>query len=119
MFRVVPSIERGECLNVGVVLFARQHDGFLAMRAELDPERLAALAPDLAPEAVRPHLDALCAVAGGDRAAGPLARLSASERFGWLVAPSSTVLQPSPVHTGLTADPAATLEHLFAELVAV
>jgi len=117
ILRVVPRVERGERLNVGVVVFARQHDGFLGMRAELDEARLAALAPDLDAAAVRPHLDALCAVAAGDPAAGPLASLEPSERFGWLVAPSSTVLQPSEVHTGVTADPAATLERLFAELV--
>lgn len=115
--RVVPRVERGERLNVGVVLFARQHGGFLAMRAALDEARLAALAPDLDPAALRPHLDALCAVAAGDPAAGALARLPPSERFGWLVAPSSTVLQPSEVHTGMTDDPSATLERLFAELV--
>jgi hypothetical protein len=117
ILRVVPSVERGECLNVAVVLFARQHEGFLALRAHLDDARLAALAPGLDPASVRPHLEALGAVAAGDPAAGPLAALSPSERFGWLVAPSSTVLQPSPVHTGMTADPAATLEHLVAELV--
>lgn len=117
ILRVVPRVERGERLNVGVVLFARQHAGFLGMRAELDEARLAALAPDLDPAAVRPHLDALCAVAAGDPGAGPLAGLPPSERFGWLVAPSSTVLQPSEVHTGMTGDPAATLERLFAELV--
>lgn len=117
ILRVVPRIERGERINVGVVLFARQHGGFLGMRAELDEGRLAALAPGVDADAVRPHLDALCAVAAGDPAGGPLARLEPSERFGWLVAPSSTVLQPSEVHTGMTADPAATLDRLFAELV--
>ncbi len=117
ILRVVPRIERGERLNVGVVLFARQHGGFLGMRAALDETRLAALAPGLDAADVRPHLDALCAVAAGDPAAGPLARLEPSERFGWLVAPSSTVLQPSEVHTGMTADPAATLDRLFDELV--
>ena len=117
LLRVVPRVERGECLNAGVVLFCRPR-GFLAARVGLDEPRLAALAPDLAAALVRSHLDALARVVAGDRAGGPIAALAPSERFGWLVAPSSTVVQPSAVHTGLCADPAATLERLFARLVA-
>ena len=116
ILRVVPSVERGECLNVGVVLHCPQRR-FLGARMHLDTERLKALAPGLDPGEVRPHLDALQAVAAGDPGAGPLARLSASERFGWLAAPASTVIQPSPIHTGLTDDPQRTLEHLFRTLV--
>ncbi len=114
--RIVPCIERGERMNAGVVLFCRPRR-FLAARVALDDRRLAALAPDLAPDVVRSHLDALGSVIAGD-AAGPIAALEPSERFGWLVAPSSTVIQPSPVHTGLCADPSRTLERLFARLVA-
>ena len=114
--RVVPRIERGERFNAGVVLFCRQRD-FLDARVSLDPLRLHALAPELDESEVRAHLDAVVKVATGDPLGGPMAALPASERFGWLVAPSSTVLQPSEVHTGLTADPRATLEQLFAELV--
>jgi Protein of unknown function (DUF3037) len=114
--RVVPRIERGERFNAGVVLFCRQRD-FLDARVALDPVRLNALAPALDESEVRAHLDALVKVAEGDPLGGPMAALPPSERFGWLVAPSSTVLQPSEVHTGLTADPRATLEQLFAELV--
>lgn len=116
LLRVVPRVERGERLNVGVVLFSRQHD-FLGLRTELDETRLAALAPDADPALLRSRLATLQRVAGGDPGAGPLARLSASERFGWLVAPASSVIQPSEVHTGVTADPAATLARLFARLV--
>ena len=116
ILRVVPDVERGECVNAGVVLFCRPRQ-FLAARVELDEERVRALAPDADLEAVRGHLDALCRIAAGDRAAGPIAALPASERFHWLVAPSSTIIQPSHVHTGLTADPAAELEGLFADLV--
>jgi Protein of unknown function (DUF3037) len=116
VLRVVPSAERGEQINVGVVLFARQHQ-FLKLRVSVDEERLAALAPDLDLAAVRSRLDALCAVVEGDAEGGALAALPASERFGWLVAPSSTVLQSSEVHTGLTDDPEATLERLLATLV--
>lgn len=117
LLRVVPRVERGERLNAGVVLFCRQRD-FLALRTQLDEVRLAALAPELDPAPVRARLDALDRVAAGDAAAGALGRLEASERFGWLVAPSSTIIQPSEVHAGLTTDPAATLERLFGALVA-
>jgi hypothetical protein len=114
--RVVPRVERGEFINAGVVLFCRAKK-FLAARTELDEARLAALAPDLDPVAVRARLAAIERVARGDEACGAVARLDLSERFGWLVAPSSTVIQSSEVHTGLTDDPAATLEKLFGELV--
>jgi hypothetical protein len=115
--RVVPRIERGERFNAGVVLFCRQRD-FLAARVALNPQRLSALAPNLNADEVRGHLDAVVRVAAGDPGGGPMAALPASERFGWLVAPSSTVLQPSEVHTGLSDDPERTLEQLFEELVA-
>jgi hypothetical protein len=117
LLRVVPHIERGEQLNVGVVLFCRQHD-FLALRCRVDEPRLRALAPDLDLADLRARLDVLTRVAAGDPAAGALAQLDMSDRFGWLAAPSSTVIQPSQVHTGLTADPAATLARLFETLVA-
>jgi len=116
VLRVVPRVERGERFNAGVVLFCRRR-GFLAVRAGLDERRLAALAPDVDPERVRAHLDALARIAAGDPAGGSVAALEPSERFGWLVAPSSTIIQPSPVHTGLCDDPAAMLDRLFAELV--
>jgi hypothetical protein len=114
--RVVPSVERGEGLNAGVVLFCRQLD-FLAARVALDERRLSALAPDFSPEIVRPQLEAVVRIAAGDQDAGPIAALPPSERFGWLVAPASTIIQPSPVHTGFCEDPEATLDELFAELV--
>jgi hypothetical protein len=117
ILRVIPRVERGECLNAGVVLFSRRL-GFLAARTELDVDALAAIAPDCDPDEVRPHLDALERVAAGDPTGGPIAALPPSERFHWLTAPSSTIVQPSPVHTGLTADPAAELDHLFGQLVA-
>jgi hypothetical protein len=116
ILRVVPRVERGECFNAGVVLFCRQR-GFLGLRVGLDEGRLHALAPDVSAEEVRGHLDALARVAAGENEGGAIARLPASERFGWLVAPSSTIVQPSAVHTGLTADPEGTLAQLFAELV--
>ena len=115
--RVVPRVERGECLNAGVLLFSRRHR-FLAARVELDEAALAALCPGCDPVEVRGHLETLARVAAGEATGGPIAALEASERFHWLTAPSSTIVQTSPVHTGLTDDPAAELEHLFARLVA-
>ena len=115
VLRVVPDVERGERLNAGVVLFCRRL-GFLAARVELDEARLRALAPGCDPAAVRAALDALVAVAEG-AGDGALARMDPSDRFGWLAAPSSTIIQPSAVHTGLTTDPAADLDRLFERLV--
>ena len=114
--RVVPRVERGECLNVGVILLCRARR-FLAARMVLDERRLAALAPGLDPASLRPHLEAVERIAAGDPAAGPIARLGTAERFHWLVAPSSTMIQASEVHTGLCDDPAAELDHLVATLV--
>jgi hypothetical protein len=116
ILRVVPEVERGECVNAGVVLFCRQRR-FLEARVELDEARVRALAPDADVGAVHGHLDALVRIAHGDPGAGPIAALPASERFHWLVAPSSTIIQSSPVHTGLSEDPAAELEHLMDRLV--
>jgi hypothetical protein len=117
ILRVVPSVERGESLNVGVVLFCRQR-GFLGARVELDEARLAVLAPSVSLAEVEEHLAALVRVTEGDPAAGPIAALDQSERFGWLSAPSSTIVQPSEVHTGLCEDPEQTLDSLFERLVA-
>jgi hypothetical protein len=114
--RVMPSVERGERLNAGVVLFSRPRR-FLGARVALDDRRLAALAPDVGADEVRAHLDAIVRIADGDPAAGPIAAMSQSERFGWLVAPSSTIIQPSEVHTGLCDDPAGKLDRLFRTLV--
>lgn len=114
--RVVPHVERGEYLNAGLILFCRPRR-FLAARVHLDDPRLRALAPDCDPEDVRPHLDVLPRIAAGDRSAGPIARLAQVERFHWLVAPTSTIVQRSEIHTGLTDDPATTLMRLFQELV--
>jgi hypothetical protein len=113
---VVPRIERGERFNAGVVLFCRQR-GFLGVKVALDENRLKALAPDAPADEVRAHLEALARVARGEPDCGPIAALPQSERFGWLVAPSSTIIQPSRVHTGLAEDPEAMLDALFAELV--
>ena len=118
VIRVVPRVERGEFVNAGVVLFCRTRR-FLGARVELDRDRLAALAPDLDldVDAIQRRLDLILLVCAGDPAAGPIAQLPQAERFGWLVAPASTVVQPSPVHTGLCDDPAAALDDLFETMV--
>ena len=118
LVRVVPRVERGESLNAGVVLFCRPRR-YLAARTWLDTAALAVLAPACDPDEVQPHLHVVEAVAAGEvEAGGAVAALPQSERFHWLTAPASTIVQPSPVHTGLTDDPAAQLDHLFATLVA-
>jgi hypothetical protein len=128
ILRAVPSVERGERINVGVVLFCRQRR-FLGVRWEVDPARLAALRPqfdrvaadgtaaDGVAAGIEAHLRALARVAAGDPCGGPVAALDQSDRFGWLAAPSSTIVQPSRVHTGLCEDPDATLESLFERVV--
>jgi len=118
VYRVVPRVERGERMNVGVVVFSRPL-GYLAAKTGLDEERLRALWPELDPEAVRPHLDALERIAAGAPDAGPIARLDETARFHWLVSPSSTIIQPSAVHTGLCGEPADELDKLFERLVSV
>ena len=116
VLRLVPRVERGERMNVGVVVFCRPLD-FLAARTALDEPRAQALWADVDLDAVRAHLTAIERVAAGDPDAGPIARLDTTARFHWLVAPSSTIIQPSAVHTGRTSDPAACLDHLMTRLV--
>ncbi len=114
--RVVPHVERGESINAGVVLLCRSR-GYIGAVTFLDEARLRALAPDADIKTIRAHLDAIERVARGDPEGGPIARSSIAERFHWLVAPASTIIQPSPVHTGLTDDPATELDRLLADLV--
>ena len=116
VLRVVPRVERGEFINAGVVLYC-QADSFLGARVHLDSDRLMALDPGADLEAVRAHLEAVRSVCAGGAEAGSVGQLPLGERFGWLVAPRSTVVQPSPVHTGLTDDPEAELERLLSRMV--
>ncbi len=116
VLKVVPRVERGECINAGVVLYC-QAERFLGARVHLDPARLKALDPGADLEAVRAHLEAFRSVCAGGPEAGAVGRLPLGERFGWLVAPRSTVVQPSPVHTGLTDDAEAELERLLSRMV--
>jgi hypothetical protein len=116
LLQVVPRVERGERFNAGVVVYCRRAQ-FLRARVELDERKLAALDLDADAAELARHLEVLAQVAAGE-GDHAVARLDQSERFHWLAAPSSTSIQATPVHTGLTDDPTATLDRLFATLVA-
>lgn len=116
LIRLVPSVERGECLNVGVILFCRTL-GFLGARVHLNATRALALSPDLDLAAIRQQLDTMMLICKGGPEAGDLGKMSQSERFQWLVSPRSTVIQISPVHEGVGDDPEAALEHLLKTMV--
>lgn len=110
VIRIVPSIERGELINAGVLLYCQQRD-FLGARTRLHDARLLALAPDIDVAAVAEALN------GWAHLCGTSDKLKPGERFRWLTAPRSTIVQPGPVHTGLTADPAAEIDRLLERLV--
>jgi hypothetical protein len=112
LVRVVPRVERGEAINAGLIVYSRAYR-YLRARIELAEGRLLALDPGADVAAVR------SALAAFERACteGPLAERPLGERFRWLTAPRSTIVQPGPVHTGLTGDPAAELDRLFGSLV--
>ena len=114
--RVVPRVERGECINAGVILFCLTQR-FLAAKVELDERRLLALAPDVDLELVRGHLEAIPRICAGGKAAGPIGQLPQKERWHWLVAPRSTIIQTSPVHSGLCENPAQAIERLMDQMV--
>jgi len=114
--RVVPCVERGEYINVGVILFCRTRR-FLGALISLDNQRLTVLFPAIDLAMVQQHLDSIPLVCSGSIEAGIIGQLSQSERFHWLVSPRSTIIQTSPVHSGLCTDPAVTLEHLLKTMV--
>ncbi|MGF7233473.1 MAG: DUF3037 domain-containing protein [Frankia sp.] len=114
--RAVPRVERGECLNVGVILWC-QAFGFLGARTLVTPARLTVLDPAVDLDAIRAHLDALARICEGGGGAGPAGALTPGERFRWLTSPRSTVVQMSPVHSGFTDDPVAELDRLTDLLV--
>ena len=116
IIRIVPRVEREEFINVGVIVYCQTHK-FLEARIELDEQRLRALDPTLDVEAIRAHLAAIPAICAGGAHAGPIGQLSQRERFHWLVAPRSTIIQTSPVHTGRCTNPAAVLERLLNTMV--
>jgi len=114
--RVVPRVDRGEQINVGVILSCADTD-FLDARIELDEAVVLAVDPAIDLAAVRANLKVIPLVCRGGPDAGPIGLLPPRGRFRWLVAPRSTIIQPSEVHTGRTSDPAACLEHLMARVV--
>ena len=118
IIRLMPRVERGETVNVGVILSCPGRD-FLEARIELDPARLQALDAAFDLEAARAHLEAIPRICRGGPEAGAIGELPTRGRFHWLVAPRSTIIQMSPVHTGRTDDPAGALERLMNTLVRV
>ncbi len=116
VIRVVPRVERGESINAGVVLFART-TGYLRAIVELNTARLLALAPETDIQTIERHLHQFCAISDGSADGGPMAELPPSERFHWLTAPRSTVIQTSPVHMGTADDLDAALEDLLNDFV--
>ena len=109
VIRVVPHVEREEFMNVGIILFCRTQR-FLEARIELDLNRLLGLDPDIDVAQLQANLEVIPQICAG---AGPIGQLDLTERFHWLVAPRSTIIQASPVHTGLCDDPEEALEHLM------
>jgi DUF3037 family protein len=116
VIRVVPRVERAEFVNAGVILWCSAQD-FLEARIELDEARAQALDPSLDLDAVRRHLASIRVICAGGPEAGPLGRLSKRERFDWLVAPRSTIIQTSQVHTGRCTDLHQALERLLDTMV--
>jgi len=114
--RVVPRVERGEFVNAGIILSC-DVERILQSAIELDEKALLALDSRVDLELVKNSLAAIAKICAGGEGAGELGKLSARERFHWLVAPKSTIVQTSPVHTGQCADPAAALEHLMHAMV--
>ena len=116
VIRVVPRVEREEFVNAGVIVFCLEKN-FLAARVHLNAERLRALWPEVDVDLIRQHLEAFPKISAGDPAGGPIARLSLRERFHWLVSPRSTMIQVSPVHSGIcNGDPQEALDRLFQRL---
>ncbi len=116
VLRVVPRVEREEFVNAGVIVFCPERQ-FLEARIHVDESRLKAVWPEIDIPLVREHLEAFPKICAGEAAAGPIARLTQRERFHWLVAPRSTIIQVSPVHTGLCESPEQALENVFRRLL--
>ena len=114
--RVVPRVDREEFVNAGVILFCRERQ-FLEARVAFDPARVRALYAQADLEAIERHLTAVPRICAGSADSGPIGTLPIHERFHWLVAPRSTMIQMSPVHTGLCEEPVETLGRLFGSLV--
>jgi hypothetical protein len=116
VIRVVPRVERQEFVNAGVILWCQERD-FLEARSELDEPRVRMLDAAVDMDAVRRHLASISIICAGGASSGPIGNLPKRQRFDWLVAPRSTILQTSAVHTGRCLDPASTLEKLLDAMV--
>lgn len=116
IIRVVPRVERGEFINAGVILFCSEM-AFLDACIALDEAKVRALAPQVDIDSIREHLETIPRVAAGGKDAGPIGMLTQRERFHWLVSPRSTIVQLSPVHTGMTTEPRKDLEQLMERVV--
>ena len=116
LIRVVPQVEREEFINAGVILYCLNHR-FLGARVELDAQRLEAFSPGASVDLLREHLESIPRLCAGGKGAGPVGQLPQKERFHWLVAPRSTMIQTGPVHSGLCEDPHKALEHLLERMV--
>jgi hypothetical protein len=116
LIRIVPYVERGECINVGIILFCRTRR-FLGMQLYVDQQRLSIFAPQIDLLALQQQLEHLLNVCYSKDDSGPIGQLPQSERFHWLVAPRSTIIQPSSVHSGLCSDPEVALQNLLKKLV--
>ena len=116
--RIVPRVEREEFVNVGVIVSCPQKE-FLEARIQVDESRLKALDPTIDIEAIRANLASIPAICAGGAQGGTIGKLSRRERFDWLVAPRSTMIQTSKVHTGRCTDPSTLLEHLLDKMVLV
>ena len=116
IIRVVPGVERGECINVGIILYCPTRR-FLGALTHVDSERLRVLAPQLDMPAMQQQLEHFVQICYGGEKSGPIGHLSQSERFHWLVSPRSTIIQTSPVHAGICSDPEEALQHLLKKLV--
>lgn len=116
VIRVLPRVDREEFLNVGVIVYCATQN-FLRAECSLDEQRFRAFGVDVLSDDLKEHLSSVCSICSGDSNSGPIGKLSLGERFRWLTAPRSTVVQTSPVHTGLTNDPEETLKELIKKLV--
>lgn len=117
VIRIVPRVDRGECINAGVMVFCKRKR-YLSLKVEVNEDRILALWPEINVEEIRSYLNAWKLISEGSEAGGPIARLDTPERFRWLSAVKSTVLQTSPIHSGLTADPETMVDQLFGKYVA-
>ncbi|MGO4913682.1 DUF3037 domain-containing protein [Leeuwenhoekiella sp. W20_SRS_FM14] len=116
VIRLVPAVDREEFFNVGVIVYCKR-PSFIGMRFQLDTKKLEAFCPELDVEQVTKNLEAFKAICAGAKNGGPIAQLEASERFRWLTATRSSVIQTSKTHPGFSVDLEATLEQLFVDLV--